>query len=92
MNLADLKAFISHNMLQIVEAFPAVFPDYRAYQVVAYIKTPDPKVLLPLTYTTDRPFADQAEITAFFNRVGLPKHKLHFVFPNSVYYQSAETA
>ena len=92
MNLQDLQSLISHNMLQTVEAFPAIFADYRAYQVVAYIKTPDPKVLLPPPFSTDRPFSDQAEITALFNRVGLPKHKLHFVFPNSIFYQSAETA
>ena len=92
MNIADLKAFISYDLIQTVEAFPAVYHSYRGYQVVVFIKTPDPKVLIPLTYATDRPFASQAEITAFFNRIGLPKKKLHFVFPNSVYYQSVETA
>ncbi|MDR6982886.1 hypothetical protein J2X32_001504 [Rheinheimera pacifica] len=90
MNLHDLKTFISHNMLELIEAQPALYADYKAYDVVAFIKTPDPKVRISLTFSTDRPFADQSEITRFFTNAGVPKHKLHFVFPSSDRYFSAE--
>lgn len=87
MNLNDLKLFISHNMLDLIEAQPAIYADYKAYDVVAFIKTPDPKIRLSLKFATDRPFADQSEITRFFLSAGVPKHKLHFVFPNSDRYR-----
>lgn len=90
MNLNDLKAFISHNMLELLEAQPAIYADYKAYDVVAFIKTPDPKVRIKLPFATDRPFADQSEITRFFIGAGVPKHKLHFVFPSSDRYFTAE--
>lgn len=93
MNLHDLKTFISHNMLHLVEAMPAIHADYRGFDVVVFIKTPDPKLRIPLTFSTDRLFTNQDEITHFFCGIaGVPKHKLHFVFATSDRYFTAETA
>lgn len=90
MNLQDLKAFIDHNLLQLVEAYPAVNGNLRFYQAVVYIKTATPKYFLPLEFTTDRPFVDQSDVMRFFVSAGVPKHKLHFVFQNSDRYTTAE--
>lgn len=90
MNRQDLKAFIDHNLLQVVEAFPAVGDNSRFYQAVVYIKTATPKFFLPLEFTTDRPFVDQKDVMRYFTSAGVPKHKLHFVFPNSDRYTTAE--
>ena len=85
MNRQDLKAFIDHNLLQVVEAFPAVGDSMRFYQAVVYIKTATPKFFVPLEFTTDRPFVDQKDVMRYFISAGVPKHKLHFVFPNDRY-------
>lgn len=90
MNRQDLKAFIDHNLLQVVEAFPAIEENNRFFQVVVYIRTATPKFFLPLEFTTDRPFTDQSDVTRFFTSAGVPKHKLHFVFPSSDRYFTLE--
>ncbi len=93
MNLQDLKTFISHNMLNCLECSPALLGEQkqRIFEVFAYIKTPDKLVQVELQYHTDRPFTEQAEVTRFFSTAGVPKHKIHFVYPKGGdYYRTAE--
>lgn len=93
MNLADLKTFSAYNMLNCLECSPALLGEekQRIFEVEAYIQTPNKQIQLSLPFNTDRPFTSQAEVIMYFNLAGVPKHKIHFVYPKgNDYYRTAE--
>ncbi len=93
MNLADLKAFVAHNMLSCLECSPALLGDekQRILEVSVFIQTPNKLSNVELRFNTDRPFMHQAEVIQYFNLAGVPKHKILFVYPKGAdYYRTAE--
>lgn len=93
MNITDLKTFIAHNMLNCLEASPALLGEQkqRIFEVSAFIQTPKNFIQAEFLFNTDRPFTTQAEVIQFFSLAGVPKHKINFVYPkNSDYHRTAE--